>query len=185
MIPRLRDGRQRNTMRFAARTITWGGLFISMSIWAVVYVQLTKVKVGDDTVKAYNESFCVIDSLGRIASDSLLIRARDGAMRGVFPGWLEAAAWLETIRAYGLQRHLCISYRIDSLGVIPGGDPTIRSFPVHFHIEKENRFDAVMQFVQTLCSDTTRSLRLNRLEFFGGGRGLSDVHIDVTGWIRL
>ena len=185
MIRSLKELIPQHHRRLITRIALWSGLAVCVVIWVNLFYQLTKLETADTVFTAYFAVEDTLSHLRKLTDSSLVKQTEMKAESGVLKGWKETAQWLEAMSAFGDTVNLSVNYRLDSLRVIPGGNPKIRALPVHFRVTPGNRFDSVIDFMKKITADTTVAIRIDNAELIGSTSGLFDVLITATGWIKL
>jgi len=124
-----------------------------------------------------------VQMLDKATTDSILINAQNECEKDLFNGWEDAASWLETIRNKAFASGINLNYRLGGLKRFPEGGDAVMILPVTLQaIPKDGRFEAIMQFIQTIVS--VNSLSLEGVEFSGDGQKLLKCTFRVSGWIQ-
>jgi hypothetical protein len=185
MIRSLKELIPQHNRRLITRIALWSGVAVCIGLWGNLFYQLTNLETADTVFTTYFAIEDTLSHLWKLTDSNLVSQAEIKAETGALKGWKETAQWLEAMSAFGDTVNLSVTYRLDSLQVISGGNPRIHALPVHFRVTPANRFDSVIDFMKKITADTTVAVRIDNAEFIGSTNGLFDVLITVTGWIKL
>lgn len=170
--------------RLIARIILWGCTILSIALAVSLLLHLQS-KAGHE--KLFTDYFSAQESLKYLRNaiaDSLHDTCKTDYHQSVMTGWNNAAVWLEKMQHYGDTLGIKVEYSIDSLSSIPAGIPSVKSMPVYFRIETDNRFDRILDFMKKLSNDSI-AVRIDAVEMTGSAKGLADIRIAIITWIAL